>query len=80
MAKKTQSPPRDFEEAMGELEQILQQIESGQISLEQSLEKFERGQFLIAHCRTVLGQAEQKIELLTKQGEGVKAEAIDAGE
>jgi exodeoxyribonuclease VII small subunit len=70
MAKKTQNPPKSFEEALSELEQILSDIESGQVGLEQSLVKYERGSFLIQHCRTILGKAEKQIELLSKGPDG----------
>ena len=73
MAKK-QTPPKNFEEALGELEQILAEIEAGEVPLEESLVKYERGQFLIRHCRTVLGEAEKQIEQLSK-GEGGELEA-----
>ncbi len=70
MAKKTQTPPKNFDEALAELEQILAEIESGQVGLEQSLAKYERGSFLIQHCRTVLSKAEKQIELLSKAEDG----------
>lgn len=70
MAKKLQSPPKNFEEALSELEQILSDIEAGQVGLEQSLVKYERGSFLIQHCRGVLSQAEKQIELLSKNADG----------
>lgn len=70
MAKKNQSPPKSFEEALRELEQILADIESGQVGLEESLVKYERGNFLIQHCRTVLNGAEKQIELLGKSPDG----------
>jgi exodeoxyribonuclease VII small subunit len=66
MAKKPQTPPKNFEEALKELEQILAEIEGGEIGLEQSLLKYERGNFLIQHCRGVLGAAEKQIEILSK--------------
>ena len=66
MAKKSQAPPKSFEEAIAELEQILSQMESSQVALEESLAKYERGTFLIRHCRGVLGAAEKQIELLSK--------------
>jgi exodeoxyribonuclease VII small subunit len=66
MAKKNQAPPKDFEDALRELEQILQEIESGQIGLEESLSKYERGHFLIQHCQKILSAAEKQIELITK--------------
>jgi len=70
MAKKPQTPPKSFEEALRELEQILAQIEGGELGLEESLVKYERGNFLIQHCRGVLGQAEKQIELLGKAPDG----------
>jgi exodeoxyribonuclease VII small subunit len=70
MAKKNQTPPRSFEDALTELEQILADIEAGEIGLEESLTRYERGNFLIQHCRGVLGAAEKQIELLNKSPEG----------
>jgi exodeoxyribonuclease VII small subunit len=64
MAKK-QTPPRDFEEAMKELEQILGEIERGEVGLEQSLARYERGTFLIQHCQGILNAAEQQIQAIT---------------
>ncbi|HTL30139.1 MAG TPA: exodeoxyribonuclease VII small subunit [Tepidisphaeraceae bacterium] len=70
MGKKNQIPPKSFEEALKELEQILSEIEGGEVGLEESLVKYERGTFLIQHCRTVLGVAEKQIELLSKAPDG----------
>lgn len=70
MAKKTQTPPKSFEEALAELEQILTDIEGGEVGLEESLVKYERGNFLIGHCRGVLNRAEKQIELLSKASDG----------
>jgi exodeoxyribonuclease VII small subunit len=70
MARKTQTAPKSFEDALQELEQILADIEAGELGLEESLVKYERGNFLIHHCRGVLGQAEKQIELLSKSADG----------
>ena len=70
MAKRTQTPPKSFEEALAELEQILAEIEGGELGLEESLVKYERGNFLIHHCRGVLNTAEKQIELLGKSADG----------
>jgi exodeoxyribonuclease VII small subunit len=59
-----QSAPKSFEEALQELEQILSDIENGEVGLEESLVKYERGNFLIQHCRGVLSAAEKQIEAL----------------
>ena len=70
MAKKTQTPPKSFEEALAELEQILAEIEGGELGLEDSLVKYERGNFLIQHCREVLSAAERQIEVISKGPDG----------
>jgi exodeoxyribonuclease VII small subunit len=70
MAKKTQTPPKSFEEALAELERILAEIEGGELGLEESLAKYERGNFLIHHCRGVLNVAEKQIDLLSKSADG----------
>jgi len=70
MAKKNITPPKTFEDAIQELETILNEIESGQIGLEESLAKYERGTFLIQHCRGVLSSAEKQIEQITRDAAG----------
>jgi len=79
MSKKPQLPPQTFEEALAELEQILAEIEGGQIGLEESLVKYERGNFLITHCRTVLNRAEKQIEQLSKTpDDGVESTPLNS--
>jgi len=81
MAKKTQAAPKSFEEALQELEQIVSDIEGGQVGLEDSLVKYERGTFLIRHCRGVLTSAEQQIEILGKAADGgIEAAPMDVAE
>jgi exodeoxyribonuclease VII small subunit len=70
MVRKTQTPPKSFEDALQELEQILADMEGGQVGLEESLVKYERGSFLIRHCRTVLSSAEKQIEILNQTPDG----------
>ena len=74
MAKRNQTPPKNFEDGLAELEQILSEIEGAEIGLEESLVKYERGNFLIAHCRTILNRAEKQIEQLSKGEPGADAE------
>ena len=81
MARKNQTPPRTFEDALDELERILGEIEGGHVGLEESLLKYERGTFLINHCRGVLASAEKQIELLNKSTDGgVDAVPMEQGE
>jgi len=70
MGRKNQTPPKSFEEAVEELEQILGHIEGGELGLEETLVKYERGNFLIQHCREVLNSAEKQIELISKGPDG----------
>lgn len=58
-----------FEEALGELEETVAQLEAGDLTLEESLALFERGQRLSAHCNALLDKAELRVELLTADGE-----------
>jgi exodeoxyribonuclease VII small subunit len=53
-----------FEHALAELEDIVSQMESGEISLEASLEKFERGIKLVRASQQQLSNAEQKVKIL----------------
>jgi len=81
MGKKSQVAPRSFEEALAELEQIVAEIEGGQVGLEESLVKYERGTFLIQHCRGVLNVAEKQIELLSKSDDGgIETSPMEQGE
>ena len=81
MGKKNQVAPRTFEEALAELEQIVAEIEGGQVGLEESLVKYERGTFLIQHCRGVLNVAEKQIELLSKSADGgIETSPMEQGE
>ncbi len=56
-----------FEESMTELEQIVQQMEQGEITLEESLKLFERGIKLTRTCQKALQEAEQKVQILLKK-------------
>jgi exodeoxyribonuclease VII small subunit len=62
MAKKKTSS--SFEEALGELEQLVNRLEAGDISLEESLQAFERGVNLTRMCQKALQEAEQKVQIL----------------
>jgi exodeoxyribonuclease VII small subunit len=56
---------QNLEENLKELEQIVQSLEKGQISLDESLRIFERGVELYQNCRETLEGAEKKIKILT---------------
>ncbi len=72
MAKKKQT----FERALEQLSTLAEQIEKGEIGLEESIAKYEEGMKLIQYCRTILTNAESKIETLQQQSDGtLKAES-----
>ncbi len=64
------SKPPNFEKSLQELEQLVAQLESGELSLEDSLKTFEKGIKLTRNCQTALQEAEQKVELLLQQEDG----------
>jgi exodeoxyribonuclease VII small subunit len=70
-----------FEKALQELEQIVQQLERGDVPLEKSIEIYERGNRLKAHCEDLLRKAELKVEVITQSAEGkaVGARPLDVG-
>ncbi len=74
MAKKS------FEEAMGQLEKIVQELESGDLALEKALKKFEEGVRLSRFCFDKLEETEQKITVLTSDTSGNVREAPFAGD
>jgi len=55
----------DFEKSLKELEQIVRELESGDVNLDQSLKKFEHGIKLYKKCRSTLENAEKKIKILS---------------
>jgi len=68
-----------FEQAMTQLRAIVERVETGQVELEESITQYELGCKLIQHCRQKLADAEQRIELLSKDAGGrLVAEPLDA--
>ena len=49
---------------MGELEEIVEQLESGELTLDNSLQQFEKGVKLSRECQSALTEAEQKVQIL----------------
>ena len=72
-AKKSEKPVEElsYEEALTELEGIVESLEDGQSQLEESMKLFERGQALVAHCGALLESAQLKVQKLA--GESVTA-------
>lgn len=67
-----------FEEALKNLEQIVEALEGGDVPLEESLAKYEEGVKLVKLCQKKLEQAKKKIEILVKTKDGkYKTEPFD---
>ena len=56
----------NFETSLMNLEKIVAQLESGQLSLEDSLERYKNGIDLIKHCNKLIDKAEKEVVKLTK--------------
>ena len=61
---------KKFEEALKQLEEIVRDLESGDLSLEDSLKNFERGMKLIKFCSEKIEEVEQKVNILIKESDG----------
>ena len=59
-----------FEDALSRLESIVNELESGELSLEESLAAFEEGIRLSRICSKQLDEAERKVEILIKGDNG----------
>jgi exodeoxyribonuclease VII small subunit len=57
----------DFEQALAELESLVERLESGDLPLDEALQTFERGVALTRRCQTALKAAQQKVEILLKR-------------
>lgn len=62
--------PKTFEASLNELEEIVKQLEEGDLPLEDSLRLFESGVKLSRECRERLVNAERRIEVLLKDSDG----------
>ena len=63
----------DFEQQLESLEALVASLESGDLSLEDSLKSFEQGIKVARECQQALKNAEQKVELLTRQGDELES-------
>lgn len=80
MSKKTVSKKKvefDFEEALQELEDLVEKMENGNIGLEESLQQFERGVSLTRACQKALLEAEQKVKILLQEDGKERLEPFD---
>jgi exodeoxyribonuclease VII small subunit len=78
LARNSKSP--DFEEALAELESLVERLERGDLPLDEALKVFERGVALTRHCQSSLQAAQQKVEILLKRGAEPQAEPFAEGD
>jgi len=68
----------NFEESMKKLENIVTELENGNLNLEESVKKFEEGMKIAKQCNTILEDAEKKITILLEKDGELKEENFDA--
>jgi exodeoxyribonuclease VII small subunit len=73
------SNPPDFEQALTELEGLVERLERGDLPLDEALKTFERGVALTRQCQTALQGAQQKVEILLKRGAQPQVEPFAEG-
>jgi len=67
LKEKSENRPEAFEQALQELEQLVDQLEKGDLSLDESLQRFERGVGLARTCQQALRDAEQRVQTLSER-------------
>lgn len=79
MADAPEIAAMSFEQAVAELERIVDQLERGDVPLDKSIEIYERGEALKQHCEKLLGAAEKRIEKirLDRSGQPAGTEPLD---
>lgn len=70
------SPVADFESSLDALEQLVEKMEHGEMSLEESLAAYERGVGLYRRCQQALEQAELRVRLLSDPADPASAESF----
>jgi exodeoxyribonuclease VII small subunit len=79
MTKSTDKQP-GFEEALAELESLVDRLESGELTLDQSLKQFKRGVELTRHCQGILDQAQQVVEQLVDPDDEASAVPFESAD
>ena len=70
----------NFEESMKNLENIVTELENGNLNLDESVKKFEEGMKIAKQCNTILENAEKKITILLEKDGEIKEENFEAEE
>jgi exodeoxyribonuclease VII small subunit len=67
----------NLEKSLADLEELVEELESGDLPLEKAMKKFEEGIKLTRGCQTALKEAEQRVEILLKSAGGEDLEAFE---
>lgn len=70
----------DFEQALDQLEELVEDMENGDLTLEESLKAFEQGIKLTRECQTALSEAEQKVQMLIEENGELKSVIVSIEE
>ncbi|MDJ0711451.1 MAG: exodeoxyribonuclease VII small subunit [Woeseiaceae bacterium] len=70
----------NLEKSLADLEELVQELESGDLPLEKAMKKFEEGIKLTRGCQTALKEAEQKVEILLQSAGGEDLEEFEVDE
>ncbi len=70
----------NLEKALADLEELVEELESGDLPLEKAMKKFEEGIKLTRSCQKALKDAEQKVEILLKSAGGESLEDFETEE
>ena len=74
----TKNKTLNLEKTLADLENLVEELESGDLPLEKAMQKFEQGIKLARNCQAALKEAEQKVEILLKSAGGEELEEFDA--
>ena len=75
-----QKKAETFEEQLQTLELLVEKLESGELSLDEAMQSFEQGIAVARSCQKALAEAEQRVQILTRQGDELLSEPFDVDE
>jgi exodeoxyribonuclease VII small subunit len=78
VTRRTRQP--DFEKSLGDLEQLVEKLERGDLPLEDALQTFERGVALTRECQQALQRAQSRVEILLERNGRAETAPFDAPE
>lgn len=70
----------NLEKSLSDLEELVEELEAGDLPLEQAMKKFEQGIKLTRGCQSALKEAEQKVQILMKSAGGNELADFDVDE